>query len=154
MELDKWNVLFEAELIRARRMFPDVEFGLAALTEEVGELAKELMDNPSSCRVLEEAIQVAVVACRIATEGDISHKHEYSYDQYNELFTSSGIKSESVEKDNDYKAIEGGVDRVRIISEYIDRIENHLKIIRVNLDKISGIENETNEIDESGTIII
>lgn len=44
---------------------------MTALTEEVGELAKALLDE-SDQRVYEEAVQVAVMALRVATEGDPS----------------------------------------------------------------------------------
>lgn len=44
---------------------------MCALTEEVGEVAKALLDE-SPDRVYEEAVQVAVMAMRLATEGDRS----------------------------------------------------------------------------------
>jgi hypothetical protein len=59
-----------AEMQRARRKFPGNRLLLAALTEEVGELAKELLENRPRLRVREEAIQVACVALRIYEEGD------------------------------------------------------------------------------------
>ena len=58
-----------AELDFAREKFPDPDGLMTALTEEVGELAKALMDEPMD-NVYREAIQVAAMACRIATEGD------------------------------------------------------------------------------------
>lgn len=58
------------EIKRARAKFPDNKHLLAALMEEVGELAQALADNHGKQRVREEAIQVACVAIRIATEGD------------------------------------------------------------------------------------
>lgn len=57
------------EIQRARKLFPESDGLLAALTEEVGELAKALLDEPWE-RVWKEAVQVAVMAARIATEGD------------------------------------------------------------------------------------
>lgn len=60
-----------AELRRAREKFPQNDCMMTALTEEVGELAKALMDE-SSDRVIKEAVQVAVMAVRVATEGDDS----------------------------------------------------------------------------------
>ena len=57
------------ELARARRKFPNPQGSMTALTEEVGELAKALLDE-SRARVIEEATQVAVMAIRVATEGD------------------------------------------------------------------------------------
>jgi len=57
------------EIERARRKFPTNDLLAVALTEEVGELAKALLDE-SPDRIYAEAVQVACVACRIATEGD------------------------------------------------------------------------------------
>ncbi|TGD78233.1 hypothetical protein [Hymenobacter wooponensis] len=57
------------ELARARLKFPNPQGSMTALTEEVGELAKALLDE-SWDRVVKEAIQVAVMAIRVATEGD------------------------------------------------------------------------------------
>ena len=61
--------LIAAELKRARAKFPGNEHLLAALMEEVGELAQAyLKGNVSEARV--EAIQVACLAVRIIEEGD------------------------------------------------------------------------------------
>lgn len=59
----------ENELKRAREKFPNSDGSMTALTEEVGELAKAMLDEPLD-RVRAEAIQVAVMAIRVATEGD------------------------------------------------------------------------------------
>lgn len=59
----------QSELARARNKFPNPQGSMTALTEEVGELAKALLDEPWA-RVIEEATQVAVMAIRVATEGD------------------------------------------------------------------------------------
>lgn len=57
------------ELARARFKHPGNAHLLAALTEEVGELANALLEKrPRS--VTTEAIQVACVAIRIIEEGD------------------------------------------------------------------------------------
>src|SRR5690606_29234745 len=58
-----------AELRRARRKYPDNNVMTLALVEEVGELAKALIDE-SRERVREEAIQVAVMAMRVVLDGD------------------------------------------------------------------------------------
>ena len=63
------QVLAEVESARAR--FPNPYGVMTALVEEVGETAKALMDEPWQ-RVRAEAIQVAAMALRIATEGDPS----------------------------------------------------------------------------------
>lgn len=57
------------EVKQARRKFPDNDALNCALVEEVGELSKALMYEPFGC-VVDEAVQVAAMACRIAIEGD------------------------------------------------------------------------------------
>lgn len=59
----------KVETYRAKDLFPSSDGLMTALTEEVGELAKALMEE-SKDRVYEEALQVAAMACRVATEGD------------------------------------------------------------------------------------
>lgn len=56
------------ELQSARKKFPSSDAVLAALTEEVGELAKAHMEEWN--RVIKEAVQVAAMAIRVAVEGD------------------------------------------------------------------------------------
>lgn len=63
-------VLLRAEMHRARVKFPSNRFLLAALQEEVGELASALLQEEGMARIVREAIQCAVVAIRIAEEGD------------------------------------------------------------------------------------
>lgn len=58
-----------AEVERGTNMYPNPDGLLAALMEEVGELARALMSQTKN-RVREEAIQVAALALRIALEGD------------------------------------------------------------------------------------
>ncbi len=67
----------ENELIKAREKFPTNKHLLAALTEEVGELAQALLQmqcekEKGVCDqdVYGEAIQVASMAIRIAVEGE------------------------------------------------------------------------------------
>lgn len=59
------------ELARAQTRFPESRLTMIALTEEVGELAKAVMDEPEF-RVRAEAIQVAAMAKRIVLGGDQS----------------------------------------------------------------------------------
>ena len=65
------------ELASARRKFPVCEHSYAALLEELGELAAALFDHKcgraSARSVRAEALQVACVAVRIGTEGDLSY---------------------------------------------------------------------------------
>jgi hypothetical protein len=62
------------EVARAREKHPGNAHLLAALVEEVGELAKDLLEGNPGWRA--EAIQVATVAVRILEEGDGDfHQH-------------------------------------------------------------------------------
>lgn len=69
------------EVARARSKFPDNNLMLAALTEEVGELAQAMLKVAcgkwDAQRVYEEAVQVAAMAARVATEGDKSFNTTY-----------------------------------------------------------------------------
>lgn len=58
-----------AELARARAKFPGDNATFHALTEEVGELAKAMMEEPRHA-VRKEAVQVAVMAMRVVLDGD------------------------------------------------------------------------------------
>jgi len=71
MDNNVWKFLRDTsnEVNRAREKFPKNDLLMVALTEEVGELAKALLDE-SPERIYAEAVQVACVAARIATEGD------------------------------------------------------------------------------------
>lgn len=55
---------------KGRAKFPGNRFMLAALTEEVGELARALLQRKGPEEVRAEALDVAVVAIRIFEEGD------------------------------------------------------------------------------------
>ena len=76
------------ELASARRVFPENEHMLAALVEKVGELAQALIDHSRGSKtapeLYKEAIQVACMAIRVATEGDAS----FPYDPDFEIFKS------------------------------------------------------------------
>ncbi len=58
-----------AELGRARAKFPSPDGLMCALTEETGEVAKALLDEPWE-NVRAECVQVAAMALRVALEGD------------------------------------------------------------------------------------
>lgn len=58
---------------RSRRKFPSNRHQLAALVEEVGEVAKALLEGEGRERVRAEAIQVANVALRLYEEGDADY---------------------------------------------------------------------------------
>ena len=78
--VDKQDTTFHGalaeEVRRARMKHPSTAHLLAALTEEVGELAQALLDQDSGARpvtdqeIYKEAVQVACVALRLAVEGD------------------------------------------------------------------------------------
>lgn len=59
-----------AEVLRARTKFPGNNHLLAALTEEVGELAQAMLQGRPRDEIEKEAIQVACVAIRLIEEGD------------------------------------------------------------------------------------
>jgi hypothetical protein len=59
-----------AETIHARLKFPGNKHLLAALVEEVGELAQAMLQDKPRDQIEREAIQVATVAVRIIEEGD------------------------------------------------------------------------------------
>jgi hypothetical protein len=59
----------KAELARARAKFPSNGVTMLALMEEVGELAKATFEEPRE-NVRAEAVQVAVMAMRVALDGD------------------------------------------------------------------------------------
>jgi hypothetical protein len=61
------------EVGRARAKFPQNRHMLAALVEEVGELAKALLEGELNEAIRAEALQVACVAIRIAEEGDADY---------------------------------------------------------------------------------
>lgn len=58
------------EVERARSKFPGNHKLLAALMEEVGELAQAMLQKKDPHDIAKEAIQVAAVAIRILEEGD------------------------------------------------------------------------------------
>lgn len=58
------------EILFARSKFPGNRFLLAALMEEVGELAQAMLQGKSEAEINAEAIQVACVALRIFEEQD------------------------------------------------------------------------------------
>lgn len=72
----------EAELAKARQKFPGTEDITDAITEELGELCKaklEMKHEPEKGvtheDIYKEAIQVAVMAIRFATEGQEGHQY-------------------------------------------------------------------------------
>lgn len=68
-DTDRFLQAVRLEVARARTLFPKSDGLLAALSEEAGEVAKAMLDEPMD-RVWKEAVQVAAMALRLATEGD------------------------------------------------------------------------------------
>lgn len=74
--------MVRGELDAARGKFPGSTHMLAALMEEVGELAQALMQHDTdgsqtTQEVLREAVQVAAMAIRVAAEGDENFVYEF-----------------------------------------------------------------------------
>ena len=78
----EFRIDVEEELEHARNKFPGTQYVLAALTEEVGELAQAMLKVEagkwSADRIWEEAVQVAAMAQRVAVEGDTSFDGDYT----------------------------------------------------------------------------
>jgi NTP pyrophosphatase (non-canonical NTP hydrolase) len=76
----------DAELGFARAKFPENKHKLAALVEEVGELAQALLHHDrgkaTGAEVFAEAIQVAVMAIRIAEEGSAEFAYAFDHAHY------------------------------------------------------------------------
>lgn len=75
------------ELKLAQEKFPGNNLMLPALFEETGEVSKALIDhqlgNASSDEVYIECIQTAVMALRVALEGDDAFSYKPYYTQVN-----------------------------------------------------------------------
>lgn len=75
---------FHADVIvevgRARKLYPGNAHILAALTEEVGELAQALIDHSreevTPLDVYKEAVQAGAMAARVALDGDASFPYK------------------------------------------------------------------------------
>lgn len=70
MRLTKFSEDVKDEVSRACGNYPFPNPNLAALMEEVGELARAMLENKSALHIWEEAVQVATMAARCAIEGD------------------------------------------------------------------------------------
>lgn len=66
---DQFLAEVRAELTRARALFPGDRIMGLAMVEEAGELVKAMLDEPAAA-VRKEAVQTAVMAARIALDGD------------------------------------------------------------------------------------
>lgn len=70
--LGSTHAALTGEVTRARRKFPGSRFMLAALMEEVGELAQAIIQKQPAENIRKEALQVACCAVRMLEEGDSS----------------------------------------------------------------------------------
>lgn len=68
-EIEVFLAEVRAELIRARSKFPGDRIMTIALAEGFGELCKAVLDE-SAANVRKEAVQTAVMAARVALDGD------------------------------------------------------------------------------------
>lgn len=78
-----------AEVLRGRKKFPGNRFMLAALAEEIGELAEAMVKGDAEA-IHREALQVAAVAIRIAEEGDAT---AYRIDSLIQLIAACGASA-------------------------------------------------------------
>jgi hypothetical protein len=78
------------EVDRARVLFPQNRRLFAALVEEVGELAKALVENRPLAEIRAEAVQVACVAVRLIEEGDSTFEASLSRDGSADVPVSEG----------------------------------------------------------------
>jgi len=83
---DRIQYCIDAELRFARAKFPGSNLNFPALVEEVGELSKALLENSSGKvepkDVFAEAIQVAVMAIRVAEEGSAEFPYQFDHSHY------------------------------------------------------------------------
>jgi len=70
-KFDHFLIHVDEEIELAIKKFPSSDACLAALTEEVGELAQAMLSKSQS-EIYKEAVQVAAMAARCAIEGDPS----------------------------------------------------------------------------------
>ena len=86
MNNEDFEYCMGAEINRARRKFPANTDMMSALTEEVGELAKALIDHKhgkgNPAEVFAEAVQVAAMAYRVAMEGSAEFPYKYDDAHY------------------------------------------------------------------------
>ena len=76
--------LVQEEIEKSRESFPSNEHKLAALQEEVGELAEALIEHDAGSLSFEavtmEAVQAAAMAVRVGCEGDASFAYSFPQD--------------------------------------------------------------------------
>lgn len=94
LNMETTGYTLNAELQFARHKFPTNQYLLAALMEEVGELAQALIDHSrgktTPSHVYEEAIQVAAMAIRIAEEGSQEFPYQYTHQCYQDFNVQKG----------------------------------------------------------------
>jgi hypothetical protein len=142
----------DAELGYARRRFPGSNLNFPALVEEVGELAQALLDHSfgkkPAADVYAEAIQVAVMAIRVAEEGssEFPYKFDHShYQAFNVNKTLGGNKDQSGGAPDLLAACESALKAMeRATSEdatIFDQIEfGDMLQLRVAIQKAKGVQ--------------
>ena len=87
----------DAEIDFAKAVFPEPKHTLAALMEEVGELAQALLDNErgkkTKADVFAEAIQVMNMAYRVAVDGDEAFPaYKFEHESYQAFNVNKDVK--------------------------------------------------------------
>lgn len=83
--IDKLLDQVRGEIERSRETFPPNAHMLAALTEEVGEVARALLEDLPEPLLRVECVQVAAMALRIADEGDADFAPPSPHSQVGQL---------------------------------------------------------------------
>lgn len=69
--LDEFLMAIKMEILRARMLYPSCEGVVAAMVEEVGEVANAYLDNTRS-EIVKEGVQACAMVARLVLEGDPS----------------------------------------------------------------------------------
>lgn len=93
---ERTKYCIDAELKFARAKFSGSNLNFPALVEEIGELAKALLDHSfdkaDAAEVYAEAIQVAVMAIRVAEEGSSEFPYQFDYSHYQKFDVNKRVK--------------------------------------------------------------
>lgn len=80
MRMARFLVEVEAEVTRARKLFPSNKHLIAAMSEESGELVKAVLDHEQKGAPAEdiwkEGVQAAAMVVRLVLEGDPSVRYQ------------------------------------------------------------------------------
>lgn len=94
---DRIQYCIDAELRFARAKFPGSNLNFPALVEEVGELAKALLEHTYGKakpeEIFAEAVQVAVMAIRVAEEGSAEFPYKFEHSHYQAFNVNKLVKT-------------------------------------------------------------